>query len=131
MPDDYTTRNEILTAFYKYTKAWLLAALSASPLELSGLLQEYLDDGHNLDLTRDSGMGKSVALEIARMMPISAREGNSAEGEGNRLFANKFCTGGFPNYGGWKADTTSLFSSTFGTRHTYGAEAKTLIGLGN
>lgn len=36
---------------------------------------------------------------------------------------------GIPDYGGWRADTSAIFSSTYGTRHTYGSEAKTVIGL--
>ena len=39
------------------------------------------------------------------------------------------CVAGIPDYGGWRADTSALFSSTYGTRHTYGSEAKTVIGL--
>ena len=75
LPDNHSIRNEILTTFYRYSKAWLLSALSASPLEVTGLLQGYLDEDQTLELRRNSGMGKGVALEVARMMPQSAREG--------------------------------------------------------
>lgn len=101
----------MLATLHQNTKIWLSAALAAAPLEMTGLLQNYLDADHETAFSPSSGMGKGVALEIARQMPRSAREAN------------------LPNYGGWKADTASAFASAFGTRHTYGSEAKTVIGL--
>lgn len=75
LPDNYAIRNEILTQVYQNSRVWLLAALSASPLEMAGLLQNYLDDEPAMELSAGSGMGKSVALEIAKTMPRSAKEG--------------------------------------------------------
>jgi phosphatidylinositol 4-kinase len=126
---DYELRNEILSALYRHSKTWLGSALAASPLEMIGLLQDYLDVDQSIELRADSGMGKAVAVEIARMMPQSAREGERCSQRGPR-HVNDVKTAGLPNYGGWKADTTSAFASAFGTRHTYGSEAKTLMGLG-
>jgi hypothetical protein len=53
----------------------LSAALAASPLEIVGLLQDYLDSDITAELADSSGMGKSVALDIAKMMPSSVRQG--------------------------------------------------------
>ena len=96
-----------------------------------GLLQDYLDSDATCELSDNSGMGKSVALDIAKMMPSSIRQGRDDCAMNTnrfplivRLFAAEY-----PAYGGWKADTSSLFSSAFGTRHTYGSEAKTVVGL--
>lgn len=77
--DNYDQRNEILTTFHQHTRAWLSAALAASPLEVAGLLQDYLDDNTTFEMSESSGMGKSVALDIAKMMPQSAREGKVVE----------------------------------------------------
>lgn len=75
LPDDYVVRNDILTTFHQYVRAWLSAALAASPLEMVGLLQDYLDYDAATELNNSSGMGKSVALDIAKMMPSSVRQG--------------------------------------------------------
>lgn len=75
LPDDYSVRNEILNTFHQYVRTWLSAALAASPLEMVGLLQGYLDSDTTAQITDDSGMGKSVALDIAKMMPSSIRQG--------------------------------------------------------
>jgi hypothetical protein len=40
-----------------------------------GLLQDYLDYEGSSQLGDSSSMGKSVALDIAKMMPQSLREG--------------------------------------------------------
>ena len=75
LPDDYAVRNEILNTLHQYVRAWLSAALAASPLEMVGLLQDYLDSDTTCELADSSGMGKSVALDIAKMMPSSVRQG--------------------------------------------------------
>lgn len=77
LPGNYAIRNEILNTLHQYVRAWLSPALAASPLEMVGLLQDYLDSDITAELADSSGMGKSVALDIAKMMPSSIRQGQN------------------------------------------------------
>ena len=119
-----------MNTLHTYVRAWLSAALAASPLEMAGQLQDYLDTDVTAELADSSGMGKSVALDIAKMMPSSVRQGEAERAAFPCPRPDGCCVPAeYPPYGGWKADTASLFSSAFGTRHTYGSEAKTVVGL--
>lgn len=73
--DDYRLRNIILADLHRHARMWLTNALSTSPLEMMGLLQNYLDSDPVMSPNLSSGMGKSLALEIARSTPRSSREG--------------------------------------------------------
>ena len=68
----------MLATMYRHAKVWLAGALAASPAEMIGLLQDYLDVETSTELRSTSGMGQGVALELARQMPVSAREGECA-----------------------------------------------------
>lgn len=75
LPDDYDVRNAMLGTLHQHTKQWLASALSAAPAEMIGLLENYLDEDKTAELRASSSMGHGVALEAARTMPVSAREG--------------------------------------------------------
>ncbi|KAI7870650.1 hypothetical protein BDF14DRAFT_1772183 [Spinellus fusiger] len=67
--DAYGYRKEICGRFYECAKSWLLISMDRAPLEVSGLLQDYLSefDRFGKDAVRDTvHLGRSLALEISR-----------------------------------------------------------------
>lgn len=61
-------------------RAWLRTGLARSPLDMQGLLQEYIDvagDSYKMAVLNDDEMGKSVALDLVKAPPPSERIGAS------------------------------------------------------
>ncbi|GAA5911077.1 hypothetical protein JCM6882_006870 [Rhodosporidiobolus microsporus] len=109
--DDYPTRNRILRSLHNSIRAWLLAGITRSPLEMQGLLQEYIDvaaDGYKMQMTvfADDEMGKSVALELVKTPPSNGKYA------------------ALPAWGNWNADAASSFSRTFAAKSFFGGEAQ-------
>ncbi|GAA5822607.1 hypothetical protein JCM11251_004314 [Rhodosporidiobolus azoricus] len=109
--DDYPTRNRILRSLHQSIRAWLLAGITRSPLEMHGLLQEYIDvaaDGYKMQMTvfADDEMGKSVALELVKTPPSNGKYA------------------ALPAWGNWNADAASSFSRTFAAKSFFGGEAQ-------
>lgn len=81
LPDDYTVRNTILSELHQYARRWIKASITRAPYEMQGLLQDYIDgssaarlDPHAAPLLDDE-MGKSVAVDMVRLLPSNAKEG--------------------------------------------------------
>lgn len=73
----------------------------------------------------DDEMGKSVAIDMVRMLPSNAKEGTSSSSPPLVLLStdDRALTATLPQWGGWKSDNSSHFARTFGTRSFYGGEA--------
>ncbi|KAI8369570.1 uncharacterized protein BYT42DRAFT_503440 [Radiomyces spectabilis] len=67
--DTFSYRKELCTKFYQSAKKWLGLAMDRAPMEVNGLLQDYMADfdrfapGQTLD---SAHLGRSLALDIGR-----------------------------------------------------------------
>ncbi len=104
LSDSYAQRNEILTQFLAKSREYLSLVMALAPLELQGILERYLGTFDDSILPDRSELGKSVALEYARSMPVSARK--------ERLL---------PQLGGWRSDASSSFIGELSAKNTYWA----------
>lgn len=102
LSDSYAQRNEILTQFLAKSREYLSLVMALAPLELQGILERYLGTFDDSILPDRSELGKSVALEYARSMPVSARK--------ERLL---------PQLGGWRSDASSSFIGELSAKNTY------------
>lgn len=102
LSDSYVQRNEILSQFLTKSREYLSLVMKLAPLELQGILERYLGTFDDSTLPDRSELGKSVALEYARSMPVSARK--------ERLL---------PNLGGWRSDASSSFIGELSAKNTY------------
>ncbi|GAC94301.1 hypothetical protein PHSY_001872 [Pseudozyma hubeiensis SY62] len=102
LSDSYTQRNEILSQFLAKSREYLSLILALAPLELQGILERYLGTFDDSILPDRSELGKSVALEYARSMPVSARKERA-----------------LPNSGGWRSDASSSFIGELSAKSTY------------
>lgn len=67
--DSYSYRREVCTNIYESARKWLQVALVRAPIEVSGLLQEYLVEFSRFTsdgLTDVVHMGRSLALEMGK-----------------------------------------------------------------
>ena len=67
--DSYSYRREVCTHIYESARKWLQVALVRAPIEVSGLLQEYLAEFNRFTsdgLTDVVHMGRSLALEMGK-----------------------------------------------------------------
>ncbi|RCI05105.1 phosphatidylinositol-4- kinase, partial [Rhizopus stolonifer] len=67
--DDYNYRKEVCTSLYENARKWLNAALVRAPIEVAGLLQDYiakLNRFSNQGLSDAVHMGCSLALDIGK-----------------------------------------------------------------
>ncbi|CAG8472314.1 2360_t:CDS:10 [Dentiscutata erythropus] len=66
LPDSYIYRREVLSQLCEHAKKWLSLAMTRAPLEIRGLLENYLAeyDTHHSD--NPVHMGRSVAFEMAK-----------------------------------------------------------------
>ncbi|KAE8220280.1 hypothetical protein CF319_g6168 [Tilletia indica] len=102
LSDNYVERDEILTDFLKRTKSYLNTLMGRAPVELRGILQRYLGMFDESALPGNAELGKSVAVDFARLMPASARQ---------ETF--------LPKYGGWRSDASSSFVDELSAKSTY------------
>ncbi|KAK0552405.1 phosphatidylinositol-4- kinase [Tilletia horrida] len=102
LSDNYLERDEILTDFLKRTKAYLNTLMGRAPVELRGILQLYLGTFDESTPPGNAELGKSVALDFARLTPASARQ---------ETF--------LPKYGGWRSDASSSFVDELTAKSTY------------
>lgn len=102
LSDSYVQRNEILSQFLAKSREYLSLIMTLAPLELQGILERYLGTFDDSILPDRSELGKSVALEYARSMPVSARK--------ERLL---------PQLGGWRSDASSSFIGELSAKSTY------------
>ncbi|GAA5914470.1 hypothetical protein JCM8208_004460 [Rhodotorula glutinis] len=109
LTDDYPQRNRILRDLHSHVRAWLRTGLARSPLDMQGLLQEYIDvagDSYKMAVLNDDEMGKSVALDLVKAPPPSER------------------IAALPAWGDWKADAATAFARTFAAKSFFGGEAQ-------
>lgn len=67
--DSYIYRKEICATLYESSKKWLLLAVNRAPMELNGLLQDYLAEFDQFQSTVPPDavhVGRSLALEVGR-----------------------------------------------------------------
>lgn len=102
LSDSYVQRNEILSQFLTRSREYLGLIMTLAPLELQGILERYLGTFDDSILPDRSELGKSVALEYARSMPVFARK--------ERLL---------PALGGWRSDASSSFIGELSAKSTY------------
>jgi phosphatidylinositol 4-kinase len=101
----YSQRGEILREFLKRARDFLGELLARAPVELQGILHNYLSSFDDHTLPGHSELGKSVALDFARAMPTSGPQ-------------DAF----LPALGGWRADATSSFVDELASKSTYMGE---------
>ncbi|KAM0792098.1 hypothetical protein ACM66B_004802 [Microbotryomycetes sp. NB124-2] len=108
LSDDYTARNRILTEMHRFSRAWLKAGITRAPLEMRGLLQDYVKDPVEAEFHSaafaDDEMGKSVALDVLRMSTTNAKEA------------------ALPAWGEWKADDSANFVRSFSAKNYFGGQ---------
>lgn len=69
-------------------------------------------------------MGKSVAVDLVRLLPASAKEGKQLRSVIiERLLTNSSLVASLPAWGGMKSDNSSNFAKTFSLRNFYGGGA--------
>ena len=67
--DSYAYRHEVCTRLYESAKKWLHISMDRAPMEINGLLQDYLSEfdrfssGQPID---SAHIGRSLALEIGK-----------------------------------------------------------------
>ncbi|CEP08014.1 hypothetical protein [Parasitella parasitica] len=67
--DSYAYRRQVCTHIYESARKWIQVALARAPIEVSGLLQDYLADFFrfsNDGSTDNVHMGRSLALEMGK-----------------------------------------------------------------
>lgn len=67
--DSYAYRREICTRLYESAKKWLRISMDRAPLEINGLLQDYLSEFDRFVPSQPMDavhMGRSLALEIGK-----------------------------------------------------------------
>ncbi|GAA5971211.1 hypothetical protein JCM21900_000619 [Sporobolomyces salmonicolor] len=109
LSDDYSMRNRILRELHQYVRVWLKAGLTRSPLEMQGLLQEYIEgatEGHRMaSIVTEDEMGKSVALDLVRTPPANSKNAT------------------LPAWGNWNVDSSASFARQFAAKSYFGGEA--------
>ncbi|KAJ1990389.1 phosphatidylinositol-4- kinase [Dimargaris cristalligena] len=68
LPDSMSYRKTLLASYTVAARDWLLMATRAAPLEMEGLLQDYLARSENLTAGFRPHMGRSLALDIGRFL---------------------------------------------------------------
>ncbi|KAI9260780.1 hypothetical protein BY458DRAFT_439897 [Sporodiniella umbellata] len=100
--DSFAYRKEICSHMYESGKRWLLASMDRSPMEISGLLYDYIVDysryetGELLDITH---LGRHLALEI-----------------GKSAAKNEMTVNYVPKIQGISLDNSSVFMDSFATK---------------
>ncbi|KAI8379424.1 uncharacterized protein BYT42DRAFT_514723 [Radiomyces spectabilis] len=103
--DSYAYRQKICTHLYESAKKWLQLSIDRAPLEVGGLLQDYLADCSRFtaDVSSHSvHLGRTLALEI-----------------GKSAARNQLSTEFVPKIPGITLDESSLFVNGFTSRRFY------------
>ncbi|GEM09474.1 phosphatidylinositol 4-kinase [Rhodotorula toruloides] len=109
LTDDYPLRNRILRNLHEHVRSWLKKGITRSPLEMQGLLQEYVDvtsDEYRMQMLNDDEMGKSVALDLVKTPPANGKYAS------------------LPAWGDWNTDASTTFARTFAAKSFFGGEAQ-------
>lgn len=105
-------------------RTWLSASLSRTPIETQSLLQDYIDLTRRIPSGRECELGRSVALDLARMAPAGSREcmehSHSLRVEAMSDISSSRAAF-LPAWGGWKPDAAFAFVNGFGVRQRFSA----------
>lgn len=85
----------------KYVKFWLRTAITRAPYEMQSILQDYIEEPNPREgpiHVAEDDMGRSVALDLVRLLPSNGREAL------------------LPAWGGWKADNSARFARSLASR---------------
>jgi phosphatidylinositol 4-kinase len=129
LTDDYPMRNRILRYLHEHVQVWIKTGIARSPLEMQGLLQEYIahaSDGYRMNMLSDDDMGKSVALDLVKFPPPSGKYGASFSCEPTAIQSDGldvFNLAMLPAWANWPADCASTFIRTFGAKGYFGGKA--------
>ncbi|KAI9473410.1 MAG: hypothetical protein EXX96DRAFT_304862 [Benjaminiella poitrasii] len=102
--DSYRYRKEICTKLYESARKWLQTSITRAPIEVSGLLQDYLSEFSlsNTNIISVHHMGRALALEM---------------GKKNNMPSNSL-----PKVPLLLPDASSSFVESFGLRQFYSGE---------
>lgn len=122
-------RNRILRDLHTHVRTWLRTGLTRSPLDMQGLLQEYIDvagDGYRMGMLSDDEMGKSVAVDLVKMPPANGPYGavSSSTFSSTHALTRADRIAALPAWGNWKADAATAFARTFAAKSFFGGEAQ-------
>ncbi|ORY06106.1 hypothetical protein K493DRAFT_252236 [Basidiobolus meristosporus CBS 931.73] len=129
LPDAYGYRQDLLTQLCRLARQWLSIAHQSSPLEIEGLLKDYLAD-FDQDYNGESvHLGRSLALEIGRS--LASRPGYAAMSHiPTSIDSSSVFIGDFANQcyyrgelSGYKAQVSSLDSQPNLARHLNDSKA--------
>lgn len=112
--DDYPVRHQILNDLCRSVKHWLSVALTRAPLEMKSIFLRYLDavtSPLSTNPTSNIEMGKSIALEMAKMIPSNSHLSY------------------LPSWGDWEPDLSNELARSFSNRMFYNGQAVHLSSL--
>ncbi|KAH8889500.1 phosphatidylinositol 3 [Thozetella sp. PMI_491] len=71
LSDDYRFRHQTLENLHSKAKSWLTSAVNAAPADVKGLLQTYLSEFDDDGAYGHMSLGRSFALEIGSIIPLT------------------------------------------------------------
>lgn len=80
---DYDFRRQTLGILSKKAKTWVSAAINLAPQDVKGLLQTYLSEWFDEGAYGHTSYGRSFALELGSLIPITDHRLQSVEPVGN------------------------------------------------
>ena len=80
---DYDFRRQTLGILSKKAKTWVSAAINLAPQDVKGLLQTYLSEWFDEGAYGHTSYGRSFALELGSLIPITDHRLQSIEPVGN------------------------------------------------
>lgn len=98
----------------KYVKFWLRTAITRAPYEMQSILQDYIEEPAPREAAihlAEDDMGRSVALDLVRILPSNGREAS------------------LPAWGGWKADNSARFARSLASRSFFDGSQTTAAKL--
>ncbi|EEP82937.1 hypothetical protein UREG_07802 [Uncinocarpus reesii 1704] len=84
LSDNYEFRKHTLNNFYNLARSWVVAVTNIAPLDVKGLLQTYLSEYDDDGGYGHTSLGRSFALEIGSIIPLS--DHRLANGAGSESF---------------------------------------------
>ncbi|EEB09338.1 phosphatidylinositol kinase [Schizosaccharomyces japonicus yFS275] len=110
LPDSFETRQDILGVFLQKSKQWIMNSARLVPSELKNLLQSYLADFKDVDDVDNIEIGRSIAFEIGKAIPMSDTDASLV-----------------PSMGGWNSDSASEFISEFTVCQRYKNDSRYVV----
>ncbi|ODA81921.1 hypothetical protein RJ55_00426 [Drechmeria coniospora] len=71
LSDDYDFRRWTLDVLHRKAKGWVNAAINLAPLDVKGLLQTYLSEFEDRGAYGHVSLGRSLALELGSIVPMT------------------------------------------------------------